>query len=201
MPVRREKGPPGTVRQTPIQLFDSTHRVIRICSQLLPAQIAPANTRPACHHPTSSHLHSSVRYLENCQAPTTSASLNQRARYCHQVARVQEWEVACGGAGDDDDPPCVTAEDTVCDVEPADGTCPVVCSASLTFFMFGSASEAGRDSLSCASMTRALRATSEDMALMIRALHKFRVVTRRPLGHRCFTTNASKGVSISSQLN
>ena len=39
------------------------------------------------------------------------------------------------------------------------------------FFMFRSASETGRDTLSCASLTRALSATSEDMALMIRVPH------------------------------
>ena len=43
----------------------------------------------------------------------------------------------------------------------------VVGSENLTFFMSVSASETGRDILSCASLTRTLR---EDMALMIRVL-------------------------------
>ena len=41
--------------------------------------------------------------------------------------------------------PCVTGVDDECDVETAGGTCSVACSANLTFFMSGSASEAGRD--------------------------------------------------------
>ena len=57
------------------------------------------------------------------------------------------------------------------DVETAGGTCSVACSAPLTFFMFGSTSETGSNILSCASLTRTLRATSDDMALMIRILH------------------------------
>ena len=44
-------------------------------------------------------------------------------------------------ADDDDDPPCATGADTVCEVESAGETGIVVCSANLTFFMFGSASD------------------------------------------------------------
>ena len=62
-----------------------------ICSQLVPAQIDPAKTRPACHHSTGSHPPSSVHHLANCPFMTTSASLNQCARHCNQVARVQRW--------------------------------------------------------------------------------------------------------------
>ena len=80
-------------------------------------------------------------------------------------------EVTCDGAGHDDDLPCATGADTVCDVETAGGTRIIVCSANLTFFMFGSASETGRDILSCASLTRTLRATPELMALTIHVLH------------------------------
>ena len=39
--------------------------------------------------------------------------------------------------------------------------------------MFGSASDTERDILSCASLTRALRSASEDMAWMVRVLHCF----------------------------
>ena len=42
----------------------------------------------------------------------------------------------CGGAGDEDDPPCVTGVNDVCDVEAAGGTSSVVCSASLTRRMY-----------------------------------------------------------------
>ena len=73
-------------------------------------------------------------------------------------------EVTCDGADDDADPPCTTSADTVCDVETISETNTVVSSAKLTFFMFGSASKTERDILSCASLTRALRTTSEDMA-------------------------------------
>ena len=66
--------------------------------------------------------------------------------------------IDCGNADDEDDPPCVIDVDDVCDVETASGSCSVVCSANLTFFMFGSASETGRDILSCESLTRTLRA-------------------------------------------
>ena len=82
-------------------------------------------------------------------------------------------EVACDRADDDDDPPCATSADGVCNVETLGETGTVVGSANLTFFMLGSASDTGHDILSCASLTRALRATSETL---------FRVVTRRPQG-------------------
>ena len=72
---------------------NSTPQGHSICSQMVPAEIAPANTRPACHHSTSSHPHSSVHHLANYPVPTTSASLNQCARHCHQVARVQQWKL------------------------------------------------------------------------------------------------------------
>ena len=65
----------------------------------------------------------------------------------------------------------MTDVDHVCHAETAGGTGSVVCSANLTFFMFFSASQTERVILSCASLTRTLRATSEDMALMIRVLH------------------------------
>ena len=89
LPVHRDQRPPETVRQTPIQQVESTQGD-SICSQLVPA---PANIRPACHHSTRSHPNSSVRYFANCPDPTPPASLNQRARHCHQVARVQQWEL------------------------------------------------------------------------------------------------------------
>ena len=59
----------------------------------------------------------------------------------------------------------------VCDVETAAETGSVVCSANLTLFMFGSASVTERDILSCASLTRTLKSTFQDMALMISVLH------------------------------
>ena len=42
--------------------------------------------------------------------------------------------VICNGADDDDDSPCATSADTVCDVETAGETSTLVCSANLTFF-------------------------------------------------------------------
>ena len=71
---------------------------------------------------------------------------------------------------DDNDPPCATSADTVCDVETAGETGTLGCSAHLTCFMFGSASDTERDIISCASPTRALSA-SEDMAWMSCVLH------------------------------
>ena len=65
---------------------------------------------------------------------TTSASLNQCARHCHQVARAQQWECVCNGADDADDPPCTTSADTVCGVEITGETSTVACQATLTFF-------------------------------------------------------------------
>ena len=52
----------------------------------------------------------------------------------------------------------------------------------------------GRGILSCASLTRTLRATSEDMALMIRVLHCFVWSRERSVSHACFTANTSRGV-------
>ena len=72
-----------------------------------------------------------------------------------------------GRHDDDDDDDDWTRADSVGDVETAGGACSVVCSAILTFFMSKSSSEGRRDILSCASLTRRVRATSEDMALMI----------------------------------
>ena len=57
-----------------------------------------------------------------------------------------------------------TGADTVCGVETAGETSTVVCSATLTFFIFRSASDAERDILSFAALSRALRSASEDMA-------------------------------------
>ena len=45
------------------------------------------------------------------------------------------------------------------------------------FFMFGSASQTKRDIISYASLTRALRSTSQDIAWTIRVLTLFIVVT------------------------
>ena len=79
--------------------------------------------------------------------------------------------IICNDADDDDDPPYARGADIVCDVEITGETGTVVCSVNLTFFMLGSASDTERDILSCASLTRALRSASEDMAWMIRVLH------------------------------
>ena len=57
-----------------------------------------------------------------------------------------------------------------------------------TFLRSVSASEDSRGILSCASLTRTLRATSEDMALMIRVLHCSAVAA-----------NVLKGVPVSGQ--
>ena len=57
--------------------------------------------------------------------------------------------IACGGADDDDDPPCATDVGNLFDVETAGETGSVVCSASLTFFRFGSASKTESGILSC----------------------------------------------------
>ena len=71
------------------------------------------------------------------------------------------------GDDDEDDPAYVTGVDVVCDVDTTGGTGPVVCSAAnLTFFKSGTASKTGCEILSCASLTRALRSASEDMAWM-----------------------------------
>ena len=51
------------------------------------------------------------------QGPTTSVSLNQCPRHCHQVAHRKTIGIGCGGADDEDVPPCVTGVDDVCDVE------------------------------------------------------------------------------------
>ena len=59
----------------------------------------------------------------------------------------------------------------LCDVEITSETRTVVCSVNLIFFMLGSASDTERDILSCASLTRALKSASEDMAWMSRVLH------------------------------
>ena len=63
--------------------------------------------------------------------------------------------------------------DVACDVDGNRGwnRFSRVFSNSHFFSFLGSASETGRDMLSCASLTRTLRATSEDMALMICVLH------------------------------
>ena len=96
----------------------------------------------------------------------------------------------CGGANDDDDPPCATDVGNLCDVKTASETGSVVCSANLTFFMFGSASEAGRGILSCTFLTRALRSTCEDMAWMIRVLH-CSVRSREPMHPGVYPYRAS----------
>ena len=84
---------------------------------------------------------------------------------------MQNVGVGRDGAHDEDDPPYVAEVDDVGDVETSGGTCSVVCSAILTFFSCLVLHQSGRDILSCASLTRTLRATPEDMALMFRALH------------------------------
>ena len=95
----------------------------------------------------------------------------QCARHWHQLARVQQLELF------------VTVlmtmmihhaqqAQTLCVAGTMGETGTVVRSANLTFFILGSASDTERDILSCASLTRALRSTSEDMAWMIRALHR-----------------------------
>ena len=83
----------------------------------------------------------------------------------------------CNDVHDDDDPPCATCVETVCDVENTGETCTFVCSENTTFFRFGSASDTERDILSCASLTLALGGRggggsgSEEMAWMTRIRH------------------------------
>ena len=89
VPVRRDQRPPGTVSQTPIQQFDSTQGHRCVCNSFpLKSLRQTLDT-----HSTSSHPHSSVHHLAVCPVPTTSASLNQSARHCHQVTRVQQWKL------------------------------------------------------------------------------------------------------------
>ena len=96
---------------------------------------------------------------------------HQCARHCHQVARVQQWEV----------PVAVLMTMMTHNARRMQAIClmwkPRVKQVQSSvqqispFFMFGSASVTDSDILSCASLTRTLRSTSEDMALMIRVLH------------------------------
>ena len=112
-------------------------------------------------------------------------------------------EVACGGADDDEDPPkYVTGAGSVCGVTVTDETGAVARSVNLAFFMLGSASDTERDTLSCASQTRALseisicRHGSDDSRSTL-----FRVITRRHPNHRCIATNTSRSRPISGQLD
>ena len=75
------------------------------------------------------------------------------------------------GADDEDDPPYVTGLDDVVMWKPRVERVLLWVQQILLFFMSASALKAGRGILPCACLTRRLRETSEDMALMIRVLH------------------------------
>ena len=172
---RKRAGPsrPATSRE-----LSGTHPAIRLNKgsfELLATRSRSNRSRKhstACQHSTGFTSALIGALLANCPVPTTSGSLKRCARHCHRVARVQQWEVVCNDADDDDDPPYPTGADIVCGVKITGETGTVVCSVNLTFSMLGSASDTERDILSCASLTRALRSASEDMAWMIRVLHR-----------------------------
>ena len=187
LPVRRDQRPPGTCStdtHPAIRLntgsFDlfATHSRSNRLQQTLDPHVITQQVHIRTYRCTTWQT---ARLRQLCFFEPVSSSLSSR-RTCSTM------EVTCDGADDDDDPPCATGADTVCDVETAGETGTVVCSANLTFVMFGSASETERDIIACASLTRAMRSTSEDMALMIRVLHCSawsREGTRQD--HCCFT--------------
>ena len=124
-----------------------------ICLQLVPAQFAPAN------HSTG--MSSLDRFTSELISPRhgkkpDSDNFSFFEPVCSSLSSSRTCSTmgtACGGADDDDDPQCATDVGNLFDVETAGESGSVVCSANLTFFMFGSASVTERDIVLCASLT------------------------------------------------